>query len=64
MSTGIDRIDGIAVAVGVGGLIQVGVAGDEPPHLRVVEAAPHQRQPRIAFRPVAARRPVLVRAGT
>ena len=62
MSVGVCDIDWIAVAVGVGGLIQVGVAGDEPPHLRVVEPAPHQRQPRVPLRPVAARRPESVGA--
>ena len=53
MSTRINCIDRIAVAVGVGLLVQVGVAGEEPADLRVIEAAPNQRQPRIAFRPVA-----------
>ena len=57
MSAWIGSIDRIAVAVGVGGLVQVSVAGDEAPHLRVVEPAPHQRQTRIAFTPVATRRP-------
>ena len=57
MPAWINAINGVAVAIGVGGLVQVGVARDEPPHLRVVEPAPHQCQPRIAFRPVAARRP-------
>ena len=36
----VHAVDWIAVAVGVGGLVQVGVAGDEPPHLRVIEPAP------------------------
>ncbi len=62
MPTGIGGIDGIAVAVGVGPLCQHGVPGDEAPHLRVVEPAPHQCQTRITVRPVAARRPVLVGA--
>ena len=62
MPIGIYIVYGVAVAVGVGLLVQVGVPGDEPPHLRVVEPAPHQRQPRVPLRPVAARRPILVRA--
>ncbi len=63
MPAGVCGIDRITVAVGVGPLVQVGVPRDEPPDLRVVEAAPHQRQTRIAFRPVAARGPELVGAG-
>ena len=55
-------VDGVAVAVGVGLLVQVGVAGNEPPHLGVIEPAPHQRQSRVALRSVAARRAVLVDA--
>ena len=62
MSCRINCIDRIAVAVGVGGLVQVGVTGDKPPHLRVVEPAPHQRQPRVPFRPVTACGPELVGA--
>ena len=62
MPTWINGIDGIAVAVGVGLLVQVGVAGDEAPHLRVVGPTPHQRQSRVALRSVAARRAVLVDA--
>ena len=45
VAAGVHGVDRITVAVGIGGLIQVGIAGDEPPHLRVVEPAPHQRQP-------------------
>ena len=55
--------DRIAVAVGVGLLVQVGVPGEEPADLRVVEPVPHQRQTRVPFRPVAARGPELVGAG-
>ena len=62
MPAGICGIDRIAVAVGVGLLVQVGVPGDEPPHLRVVGPAPHQRQPRVPLTPVARRGPVLVGA--
>ena len=62
MPAGICGIDRIAVAVGVGLLVQVGVPGDEPPHLRVVVPAPHQRQPRVPLTPVARRGPVLVGA--
>ena len=62
MPAGVRGVDGIAIAVGVGGLVQVGVAADEPADLGVVVPASHQRQPRIAFRPVAARGPELVGA--
>ena len=62
MPTWVDSIDGVSIAVGVGSLVQVGVPADKPPHLRVVEPAPHQRQPRVPLRPVAARRPELVGA--
>ena len=53
MSARIKSIDGITIAVGIGGLVEVGVPGEEPAHLGVVEPAPDQRQPRIPFRPVA-----------
>ena len=62
MPARVKPVDRIAVAVGVGGLVQVGVTADEPPHLRVVEPASHQRQPHVPFCPVAARRPELVGA--
>ena len=62
MSSPVCGIDGVAVTVGVGLLVQVGVAADEAPNLRVVEPAPHQGQPRVALRPVAARGPELVGA--
>ena len=41
MTARINSVDGVAVAVGIRRLIQVGVAGDEAPDLRVVEPAPH-----------------------
>ena len=53
MSAWIGSIDRIAITVGVGGLVQVGVPGDEPSDLRVVEPTPHQRQPHVPFHPVA-----------
>ena len=62
MSARVRSIDRITIAVGIGLLVQVGVTGDEPSHLRVVEPASHQRQPHVPFCPVAARRPELVRA--
>ena len=62
MPAGVRGVDGIAIAVGVGGLVQVGVAADEPADLGVVVPASHQRQPRIAFRPVTACGPELVGA--
>ena len=62
MPAGVYAVDGITVAVGVGGLVQVGVTGDEPSDLGVVEPAPHQRQTGIAFRPVTACGPELVGA--
>ena len=57
MPARIGGIDGIAVAVSVGLLVQVGVTGDEPSDLRVVEPAPHQCQARVPLTPVAARGP-------
>jgi len=62
MPVGVRDIDRIAVAAGVGSLVQVGVPSDEAPHLGVVEPAPHKRQPRGPFRPIATRRFELVRA--
>ena len=62
MSARVNGIDRVAVAVGIRLLVQVGVAGDEAPDLRVVRPAPHQRQSRVALRPVAARGPELVGA--
>ena len=53
-------VDRIAVAVGVGGLVQVGVPRDEPSDLRVVEPAPHQRQTRVPITAVARGCPELV----
>ena len=64
MPSGISGIYGVTIAVDIRLLVQVGVPADKPPHLRVVEPTPHQRQPRVPLRPVAARRPELVRAGT
>ena len=62
MPSGISGIYGVTIAVDIRLLVQVGVPADKPPHLRVVEPTPHQRQPRVPLRPVAARRPVLVGA--
>ena len=62
MSARVRSIDRITIAVGIGLLVQVGVTGDEPSHLRVVEPASHQRQTHIPVAPVAARRPELVGA--
>ena len=62
MPAGIGGTDWIAVIVGVGLLVQVGVPGDEPSDLGIVGPAPHQRQARVPLTPVAARGPELVGA--
>ena len=62
MPTRVSGVDGVPLAVGVRLLVQESIPGDKPSDLRVVGPAPHQRQASVPFRPVAARRPELVRA--
>ena len=61
MSSWVGAIDRIMLAVEVRLLVKIGVASDEPPHLRVIVTRSHLLQPRVPVRTIAACRPVTER---